>query len=149
MSSDWQQMVREAHVAFGQVVNDKPTNVDDKTYTLRMKLMEEELGELHDAMLDKNIPEIADACADLIYVVLGTAVSHGIDLNPIFRSVHIANMAKVGGGRRADGKMLKPPGWVAPCHKKELTHQGWDGHSPSDPQPRRERDEQTEANYTQ
>lgn len=128
MSSDWQAWVRQAHIAFGQVVNDKPTNVDDDTYQLRMSLMEEELGELHTAMVDRNIPEIADACADLIYVVLGTAVSHGIDLSPVFRDVHLANMAKVGGGKREDGKMLKPPGWKAPCHRQTLLDQGWDGH---------------------
>jgi predicted HAD superfamily Cof-like phosphohydrolase len=127
MSEDWQSWVRQAHIAFGQVHNDKPTHVDDKTYFLRMKLMEEELGELDEAMRDKDMEAIADACADLIYVTLGTAVSHGIDLSPIFRLVHLANMAKVGGGKRADGKMLKPPGWTPPCHKKALLQQGWDG----------------------
>lgn len=51
---------------------------------------------------------IAKELADLLYVVYGTAVSCGIDLEPIFREVHRSNMSKVGGHRRADGKWVKP-----------------------------------------
>lgn len=124
---DWQEMVQEAHVLFEQAINDRPTNVDDATCRLRMRLMQEELDELHTAMLYRNLPEIADAIGDLLYVVLGTAVSHGIEMTPIFESIHRANMAKVGGGKRPDGKMLKPAGWVAPDHREALLDQGWDG----------------------
>src|SRR2546429_6004229 len=40
--------------------------------------------------------------SDLLYVVYGTAVSYGIDMNPVFREVHRSNMSKVGGYKRGD-----------------------------------------------
>ncbi len=46
--------------------------------------------------------------ADLLYVVYGTAVSYGIDMDPVFREVHRSNMSKVGGYKREDGKWVKP-----------------------------------------
>ena len=46
--------------------------------------------------------------ADLLYVVYGTAVSYGIDMDPVFREVHRSNMSKVGGYKRDDGKWVKP-----------------------------------------
>jgi predicted HAD superfamily Cof-like phosphohydrolase len=128
MSSDWQSMVKQAHLAFGQLVNDKPTMLDDKTYFLRMKLMEEELGELDDALRERNDVEAADAIGDLLYVVLGTAVSMGVDMDPIFREIHRSNMTKVGGGKRPDGKQLKPSWYERPDLKPILLQQGWDGH---------------------
>jgi predicted HAD superfamily Cof-like phosphohydrolase len=38
----------------------------------------------------------------------------GIDLRPFFREVHRANMQKLTGPKRADGKQLKPEGWQPP-----------------------------------
>ena len=52
---------------------------------------------------------MAKELADLLYVVYGTAVSVGIDMEPVFREVHRSNMSKVGGHKRADGKWVKPP----------------------------------------
>jgi predicted HAD superfamily Cof-like phosphohydrolase len=37
-----------------------------------------------------------------------------VDLEPFFAEVHRANMAKLGGFRRADGKWMKPPDWTPP-----------------------------------
>jgi predicted HAD superfamily Cof-like phosphohydrolase len=42
-------------------------------------------------------------------VVYGTAVSLGIDMEPVFKEVHRSNMSKVGGYKREDGKWVKPP----------------------------------------
>lgn len=55
-----------------------------------------------------------DGLCDLLYVVYGSAVRWGIDLEPFFREVHAANMAKLNGPRRSDGKQLKPEGWREP-----------------------------------
>jgi len=65
-------------------------------------------------MMDEDLVEIADGIGDVIYVLLGTAVSYGIDLRPIFDAIHDSNMKKVGGCTRDDGKIMKPEGWVPP-----------------------------------
>lgn len=54
---------------------------------------------------------VADALADIVYVVYGTALTYGIDLDSVLREVHRANMSKLGAdGKpllRQDGKVLK------------------------------------------
>ena len=66
---------------------------------------------------------VGDAVADLLYVTYGTAVSCGIDIEPIFREVHRSNMTKVGGTRRDDGKWIKPddysPAQIEPLLKQQ------------------------------
>ena len=44
-----------------------------------------------------------------MYVVYGTAISYGIDMEPVFKEVQRSNMSKVGGYKREDGKWVKPP----------------------------------------
>jgi len=63
-----------------------------------------------------DITLIADGICDQLYVSIGTGVAFGLDLAPIWKLVHEANLAKFGPGsyRRDDGKQMKPPGWVAP-----------------------------------
>ena len=104
-----QHMVKEFHESFDSVINNKPIIVDVERYLLRMSLMDEELDELKTAMDMQNIVEIADGLADLLYVVHGTAVSYGLDMEPIFKEVHRSNMTKVGGHKREDGRWIRPP----------------------------------------
>ena len=49
--------------------------------------------------------------ADLLYVTYGAIWACGVDPDPVFAEVHDANMRKLDGPRRADGKILKPEGW--------------------------------------
>lgn len=55
----------------------------------------------------------------MAYLVYGTALEFGIDLNPCFREVHRSNMSKLGeDGRpiyRLDGKVLKGPPALLPA----------------------------------
>jgi predicted HAD superfamily Cof-like phosphohydrolase len=76
--------------------------------------MEEELAETEQAMFADDLPAIADGLADLIYVAIGTAVAYGIDLRPVWAAVQAANLGKLGGTVREDGKRMKPPGWKPP-----------------------------------
>ena len=70
---------------------------------------------------------IAQEIADLLYVVYGTAVSFGIDMEPVFREVHRSNMSKVGGYKREDGKWVKPatysPAAITPILAEQATAQ--------------------------
>ena len=80
------------------------------------------------AAVEVDLPELADACADLDYVNAGVRVAFGIDGGPIAKLVHDANMAKRGGPKReGDGKRMKPPGWTPPDIAAELRRQGWPG----------------------
>jgi predicted HAD superfamily Cof-like phosphohydrolase len=123
--------VLEFHRKFGCVVGSRPGVPLIDTTTMRMALISEECDELETALSEDDIPGIADSVADLIYVLLGTAVSYGIDMREVWRAVHAANMAKVGGGLRGDGKVLKPPDWVAPDVAGILERQGSLGEIPS------------------
>jgi predicted HAD superfamily Cof-like phosphohydrolase len=85
------------------------------------------IGKLVDDVPTIDLPAFADALADLAYVMEGTAIEFGIDSGPIAAEVHRANMTKVGGGKREDGKILKPEGFRPPDVEGELRKQGWKG----------------------
>lgn len=114
MSSDWFQDVMDFHAATGLPIGTTPASPSNDVRALRNDLENEEHRELMEAHFAGDLPALADACADLIYVILGRCVSYGIDLRRVWDEVHRSNMAKVGGPIREDGKRLKPPGWTPP-----------------------------------
>ena len=105
-----QKSVLEFHEKFGATINCKPCLPSPEDRELRVKLIMEELVELKDAA---NIVQVADALGDLLYVVLGSAVCYGIDLEPVFAEIHRSNMTKLWPGGKVFkndyGKILKPP----------------------------------------
>jgi predicted HAD superfamily Cof-like phosphohydrolase len=105
---DEQAMVEEFHHKFSILVQATPTDLHEETKRLRVRLIEEEFDELKEAMVGGDLAAVAKEMADLLYVVYGTAVSYGIDMDPVFREVHRSNMSKVGGYKREDGKWVKP-----------------------------------------
>lgn len=111
---NWQRDVQKFHEKFGAVIGNINDPVDPVLTKLRKDLIEEEHMELQHA-LDTGVYEhIAKEAADLIYVILGTMVSYGIDINPIWDAVQESNMNKEGGSKRSDGKVMKPEGWKPP-----------------------------------
>lgn len=117
--------VREFMEAFEQEVKKKPEWPDVDTVNLRVDLIEEEVQELKDAIYnvgDMNL--VADALADILYVVYGAAHAFGIDIDNCFREVHVSNMSKLGeDGKpiyREDGKVVKGPNYRPP-NLKEYT----------------------------
>jgi predicted HAD superfamily Cof-like phosphohydrolase len=132
-----QDKVREFMAKAGQptpeAILEEP---DEKTKALRISLLMEELLELAKAsgvqvsvgyavdiedfefnVIGKtDIVEVADALADIEYVMHGASVAYGLKMQPIFDVVHESNMAKFGPGgyRNAVGKWIKPPDWQKP-----------------------------------
>ena len=107
--TDEQAMVEEFHRKFDIATANRPTEIGEDTKRLRVRLIQEEFDELKESMEAGNLAALAKEMADLLYVVYGTAVSYGIDMEPVFREVHRSNLSKVGGDKRADGKWVKPP----------------------------------------
>lgn len=112
------ERVAEFHITYKCVINKIPSWPDQDTLDVRMKLIEEELQELKDGIVHKDIVEVADALTDLLYVVYGTGHSFGIDLDACFAEVHASNMTKLDeNGQpifREDGKVLKGPNFREP-----------------------------------
>lgn len=82
----------------GIAVADTPrSNVfteDPKLVAYRLALIEEEVGELRDAIRDNNFTEVIDALSDILYVVYGAGASFGINLDQTYDIVHRSNMSK-------------------------------------------------------
>lgn len=78
--------VREFHELNGQVVNlsPPPEPVPTRTAVLRIRLILEEASETVIAIHEGNLIETADGLADLLYVILGTAVSFGVPVEDMF-----------------------------------------------------------------
>ena len=112
------EMVKEFHDAFGVTNGDRPEFPPISTRELRMDLIDEEYNELVDAENDGDLVAVADALADLQYVINGMALQYGIDLDACFAEVHASNMSKLGAdGKpiyREDGKVLKGPNYFKP-----------------------------------
>lgn len=106
-----QAQVRAFREATGLPVGDGPGLRNEH---LHADLLDEEYRELLDAFERDDLPAAIDALLDIQYLCIGAACDWGVDLEEPWEAVRAANMAKVGGTRRADGKLLKPPGWTPP-----------------------------------
>lgn len=126
------QKIQEFHAAIGSPGTEKPVQPSLETLALRHRLIQEEyeevteaLGELT-AVLQANEPtdvtNWVHELADLLYVTYGAILACGVDADAVFAEVHRANLSKAGGPRRADGKLLKPPGWQ-PANVREVINQ--------------------------
>jgi len=118
------ELVEDFMEAMGQDVNVVPTFPEEDIQRLRLDLIEEELDELHYAIDNKDMVEIADALGDLLYVVYGAGHAFGIDLDECFKEIHASNMSKLGPDgkpiKREDGKVLKPDTFFPPDLKSIL-----------------------------
>lgn len=124
--SQWVSDVNDFLDRFHQDRQLSPGWPDDATMQLRSEMIREEYSELVEALMTRNLPDTVDAIIDLCYVLIGTLPSLGVEADPIWDAVHASNMAKVGGARRDDGKILKPEGWTPPDIRGLLNSQGVD-----------------------
>ena len=85
---------------------------------LYMKLIKEEHDELIVAFGNRNMVEIADACADLKWVIEGLEHTLKIPQQEVWDEVARSNLSKISENgkvlKREDGKVLKPEGWTPP-----------------------------------
>lgn len=106
------------HQTFGLPIADAPGFVSEFSATRRGKMLTEEYLEYIVAEKTGDLVGIADAIADLIYVLAGSALVYGIPLEEVFDEVHRSNMSKLWPDGRprlnADGKILKGPNFFAP-----------------------------------
>lgn len=110
--------VQQMMLAYGQHVASEPALPDSiAVRSLRMRLLNEEHQEYIDAESHDDLTEVADALADQVVIIYGTALAYGIPLDDVLDEVMRSNLSKIVDGeviRRDDGKVLKPEGWTPP-----------------------------------
>ena len=113
--------VTSFHEAYGIEIEDKPTaNLPDQISTLRFNLMKEENEEYLEAAQNNDLVEVADALGDMLYILCGTIIEHGMQskIEEVFNEIQRSNMSKLGDdGKpiyREDGKVLKGPNYFKP-----------------------------------
>ncbi len=113
--------VREFHEAFGLGVKESPTaDLGEAKNLLRYKLMREENEEYLEAANNNDLVEVADALGDMLYILCGTLIEHGMQykIDEVFDEIQRSNMSKLGAdGKpiyRDDGKVLKGPNYFKP-----------------------------------
>lgn len=100
--------------------------IDEKDYTLRYNLINEENEEYLDACKKGDIVEIADALGDQLYILFGTILKHGLQhkIEEVYDEIHRSNMSKLDeNGQpiyREDGKVMKSKLYFKPDIKKVL-----------------------------
>ena len=103
---------------FNQEVKTEPSFSTDQINKLRYDLIEEELGELKEAIENKDLLEVADALTDILYVTYGAGHAFGIDLDKCFQEVHSSNMSKLDKNGKPiyneSGKVMKGPSYFKP-----------------------------------
>jgi predicted HAD superfamily Cof-like phosphohydrolase len=117
--------VKKFHDAFNIDVSVSPkVDLPLNKIKLRFKLMSEENKEYFEAAKNKDLIQIADALGDMLYILCGTILTHGMQdkIEEVFNAIQDSNMSKLGeDGKpiyRKDGKVLKGPNYFKPNLKK-------------------------------
>ena len=115
------EAVKSFHAAFKIGHRDSPkANLGDVKNTLRFNLMKEENEEYLDAANANDLVEVADALGDMLYILCGTIIEHGMQhkIEEVFDEIQRSNMSKLGENGepiyREDGKVLKGPNYFKP-----------------------------------
>jgi len=113
--------VKEFHTAFGLGFSDVlKEDLGSASNLLRYNLMKEENEEYFEAVQNNDIVEIADALGDMLYILCGTIIEHGLQhkIEAVFAEIQRSNMSKLNiDGKpiyREDGKVLKGPNYFKP-----------------------------------
>lgn len=119
--------VTEFHTAFKIGHQESPkADLGDAKNTLRYNLMKEENEEYYEAAQNGDLVEVADALGDMLYILCGTIIEHGMQhkIVEVFEEIQKSNMSKLGEDGlpiyREDGKVLKGPNYFKPNISKIL-----------------------------
>tara|TARA_B110000444_G_scaffold191428_1_gene181172 strand:+ start:756 stop:1139 length:384 start_codon:yes stop_codon:yes gene_type:complete len=100
--------------------------IDNQTIKLRFNLMAEENQEYLEAANNNDLIEVADALGDMLYILCGTIIEHGMQnkIEEVFDEIQRSNMSKLDENGnpiyREDGKVLKGPNYFKPNISKIL-----------------------------
>lgn len=115
------EAVKAFHTAFKLGYKETPlANLGLEKNLLRYKLMREENEEYLEAANNGDLVEVADALGDILYILCGTIIEHGLQykIEEVFEEIQRSNMSKLGvNGEpiyREDGKVLKGPNYFKP-----------------------------------
>jgi predicted HAD superfamily Cof-like phosphohydrolase len=88
--------VKHFQKTFKSPTANRPTLIPTKRSELRFALLNEENEEYLQAVGDNDIVEVADALGDMLYVIAGTIIEHGMQhiIMDIFNEIHASNMSK-------------------------------------------------------
>lgn len=88
--------VAEFHKTFKHPVVDSPAIPAEDRCKLRVSLIQEELDELQEAIDNNDLVEVADALADIQYVLSGAVLEFGLGNKfvELFNEVQRSNMSK-------------------------------------------------------
>ena len=117
--------VQEFHEAFGLDYKQSPVaKLPEGKLKLRFDLMAEENEEYLEAAKNDDLVEVADALGDMLYILCGTILEHGMQhkIEAVFNEIQRSNMSKLGGNGepiyRHDGKVMKGPNYFKPNIKE-------------------------------
>ena len=120
--------VQQFHESFKLGIHQSPiANLGKAKNNLRFNLMAEENEEYLEAANDNDLVEVADALGDMLYILCGTILEHGMQhkIEEVFDEIQRSNMSKLGADGnpiyREDGKVLKGPSYFKPDIKKILS----------------------------
>ena len=115
------EAVKKFHKAFGIGYKKEPVaRLDAEKLQLRFDLMQEENEEYLEAAKNDDLVEVADALGDMLYILCGTIIEHGMQykIKEVFNEIQRSNMSKLGtDGKpiyREDGKVMKGPNYFRP-----------------------------------
>jgi predicted HAD superfamily Cof-like phosphohydrolase len=119
--------VQKFHETFGLGVSyEMKADLGDSKNDLRFELMREENEEYLEAVRNNDIVETADALGDMLYILCGTILEHGLQhkIEEVFDEIQNSNMSKLGANGkpiyREDGKVMKGPDYFKPNFEEIL-----------------------------
>ena len=119
--------VHAFHTAFKLNIQNNPTvTISEERKKLRFELMKEENEEYLEAAQNNDLVEVADALGDMLYILCGTIIEHGMQdkIEEVFNEIQRSNMSKLGEDGKPiyneHGKVMKGPKYFKPDLSKFL-----------------------------